>query len=579
MKWELEYEGQRQSLADWGLANVKRTLLNQGRDRVTFSQIAPRALTELPLFEAFRTIRIYRDGTLWFQGVVTEIPAFGGRSQELKQFKVCGPWWQLENIIYQQLWNLAADPTQATGEMIPQYKSHLVLGQAFGGLSLSIDQQLGDVLNYAVNAGAPLQYSPFDFPQCTPFDECKDLSCAEAIQRILRWVPDAVVWFDYTTAIPTFHIQRRAQLSKVQFGLSDGIKSLQISPRYDLQLQGVAIKYERSHSNSGSVWKTLEIDRFPANIEENQPRLLILTVELEGSRSHYIKQKIETESIYHESVSWWKDHLPALADVPLENIQLISSSRQCELPRELIRGGVADWMHVAVESDVIRAKISYHSENCTVSQQDVAIKLKATDASTRVYSQLSSFLSEEASPRGLAKMIYESFQHITFEGTIELEQREVFPLQLGQQLNIGDGPNSWENMNALIQESVEEVDVGLVRLRFGSAAHLGLRDLIRLTRVNRGREAPRSSYVRLQGQGSDSEIEQPSDSAAQNTHVGQTAYGKMTFSNPEDGTQKIILDASQIAQSGLVMQPRPEDVCENGILKKRLALASQPFAV
>jgi hypothetical protein len=132
-------------------------------------------------------------------------------------------------------------------------------------------------------------------------------------------------------------------------------------------------------------------------------------------------------------------------------------------------------------------------------------------------------------------------------------------------------------MDAQIQECDEHLDSGTLRLRFGSAKHLGMKDLIQLTRVNRRREAPRSTYIRTNGEGADDHIDQARETPRENTHTGATTSSRLLLASPADTTRKIALDTDQISMPGLILQPREEDVCENGLLKKRLTLASQTY--
>jgi hypothetical protein len=581
MNWELEWIAGRFSFAQLGIGHLQRVRTNQGRDVVSFRHCDPAALSASPLLPAFTDVRIYRDSGLWFSGIATELPAVGTANAEAQDYRIGGPWWHLESIVYQQPWNVASDPENSESSLVQTLRSHVVLGQGPDGMPRTLYQQLVDVLSYAIAAGAPLTHALDEesLSQTLPPDECRDLSCAEAIQRLLRWVPDARLWFDYGEEIPVLHCVRSADAPKLILSLSDSLQSLSITPRHDLQLAAVAIKYERTHSGGGRVWRTLEVDRYPANSLENRARVLVLTVELAGSRSQFLSQKIVTRPVSLGEISWWQRHLPALASVPSEDLQLLSFSRNSALPRELLEGGIADWMNVEAESDVARATIAYAANGTSVSAQEVAVRFTATDATTRTYAQLASFVAEEASPIGLARAIQESLARCPYEGTLRLVDGEVRPLCIGAVLRIVGGQEAWEEMDSPIQECREDVDGGTVTLRFGPPIHLGFDQLIQMTRMNRGREAPRATYVRASGEGAEGRIEQPSVGAVGNTHVGSTVYGRILLAHGEDSTRQISLDANLIGGTGLVLQPREEYVVEDGVLCKRLAIASQPYAL
>jgi hypothetical protein len=578
MEWTLEYGGEKKTFSQWGICEVRRTRLNQGRDVVTFRHISAHSLSEAPTFEAFHRLVIYRDSEQWFMGTVAEIPVLGSGIDESRHYRICGPWWDLETLVYQQPWKMVENPGGGDPVFVSAYKSHVILGQSIDGSAIAVGQQLNDILSYAANCAVPMEISPIDLDQTMPFDECKDLSCAEAIQRVLRWIPDAVSWFDYSTPLPTLHVCRRSELAAVTFPLDDSVDLISISPRYSLNLLGVAVKYERVHSSGGHSWRTMEVDRYPPDVDEQQSRVLTMTVELAGTRSQYIIQNITAEEIQPQDAQWWCGHVPSLSSVDPATISILSCGRNSQLPRELRDGCVADWMAVAVEDDTVWATIGYGDGFTEISQQRVAVRLKATDATTRTYTRLSTYAGEEATPVGLARALWESFAAVTFDGTLQWIGEEIRDISMGMRLNLFGGQLEWQSMDAEIQECMEDIDRGTVRVKFGSAVHLGMRDLIQLTRVNRGREAPRSTYIRVSGEGSDEHIDQPSKTPVENSQMGITAYRKLSLENGDDATRKIFLDADQIAIGGLVMQPREEDVCENGVLKKRLTLASQPYS-
>lgn len=577
MSWTLTYQSQTKTLAEWGLCHLKRTCLNQGRDTVTFEEEDSESLTSVPKFSAWSTIEIYHNDTRWFVGTIVGTPAYGNGNRESKEYQVYGPWYALESLIYQQPWHIASDPTDPESTLIVTNKSHVILGQNLNGNIISISTQLADILSFAQNAGISINYNSSTFNQVLPLDECKDISCAEALQRILRWIPDIVTWWDYATSTPTLYIRRRSELTSYSLALGPTISELRIVPRNDLQLAGVILKYERTHHSSGCTWRTLESDIYPTGTTDQTPRVLVMTIELEGSRSTYIKQTIETAAIYPSSATWWKSQLPALANINIADITIISSSRSSSLPNALVNGGIADWMNVQVENDTVSATISYPSGNDVIKEQNVSVNLKATDASSGTYTQLSSLISQESTPVGLAQMIYEGACFLPYEGRITMTQSEVDGPTIGRKLNITGGRSDWSTMDAQIQEIQESIDEGITTIRFGSATHLGIKDLIQLTRMNRGREAPRTAYIRSTGAGSDSILEQASKLASKEAQTGKTSYSKWSIQHQNDASRSFILDTAEIPQSGMTIQLQEEDVCDDGVLKKRLSFASEPY--
>lgn len=188
MSWTIDWAGDAIPFSQLGLCRLRRTRLNQGRDTVTFRRSAAEVLAIPPA----ATVRIRRGGELWFSGVAVAAPAVDASADgEAQDYRIEGPWWHLESIIYQQPWQVAADPEDGESVLVSVWKSHLILGQGTQGERLSMRQQLEQILDYAISAGAPLTYAigGDTLDSIFPLDECRDLSCAEAIQRLLRWDP------------------------------------------------------------------------------------------------------------------------------------------------------------------------------------------------------------------------------------------------------------------------------------------------------------------------------------------------------------------------------------------------------
>src|SRR5262249_34743621 len=111
----------------------------------------------------------------------------------------------------------------------PGMSSHLFMnldslapvGSTLNVGKLTTGQQILAALDWClapfVNANVP---PPFQIGRITPnvdvpIDEVRDITCAEVIHKMLRWSPDAVTYFDYTTTPPTFHCLRRADMNIV----------------------------------------------------------------------------------------------------------------------------------------------------------------------------------------------------------------------------------------------------------------------------------------------------------------------------------------------------------------------------
>lgn len=244
MNWTITSNGTEKLLADWGITRVTRKLVSQGMDELTFHTDGTSA-DAAPLFANKSTLVLSRNrtqasdgafsgGTTWFQGLVIQVPRAGAPDAESIAYRVAGPWWYLDNLTFQQAYQniflgyaVAGDPTTAIYG--PSNSSHLFLNQAPVAnalLKITTGQQIIEALNWAllpfINAHItpPFQIGTITPAVDVPIDEVRDITCAEVIHKMLRWSPDAVTWFDYTTTPPTFNCKRRADMATVNLDIS-----------------------------------------------------------------------------------------------------------------------------------------------------------------------------------------------------------------------------------------------------------------------------------------------------------------------------------------------------------------------
>ena len=571
MKFELEYNGIKKTFSKWGLSKLKRKLTNQICDTVSFS-VTPSNYQDSGLFDPESTIKILRNDKLWFYGIITQSPnQFHSNALE-RIYEVSGPWWYLQNLVFQQDWKEAQNPQDSESTLIKIQKGRLILGQDINNKTINNGQQIKEIINYAIDCGAPIQLGKITPDVTFPVDEVKDLSCAEAVSRVLRWSPDALVWFDYsTTPYPTLNVTRRIDFDSMKIENLKNIHSLCISPRHDLKKESVVLKYEKTHYTGQVTWTTTEIDAYPLKSTGKKFKSVVLTIDLEGMRGNTVSQKIKTDFINTNSIDWWKRHLPDLKNVSADKIEINHVTRKSELQREIQEGSIAKWMDVEAESDTISAMVSYETQSESIIDREIVVKLNATNATSNTYRRLISGYPAENTPTGLAKKLYESVSQLQYDGDIEILHPRICGNDFwGKAIEI-DGTKT------PIQEIREDVEQGKIHLKIGPAKHLGPCDLVELLRTNRKRKVSSRSFVRSKGEAtSAAAIQQSTHGQNENTLMGSGKYQRLEFVDSSNTKRKVIINAKDIPEE-LVIQLREEDVAHNGYLKKRLILSSDPY--
>jgi hypothetical protein len=243
MLWTISCNGVEKTLATWGITQLRRRLVSQDSDTLTFKADGSPS-DSAPLFAPFGPwLTLYRNrtqnsdgtfsgGTSWFQGIVTQVPRAGAPDAESMQYRVAGPWWYLDNKVFQQAYEniylgfaVGGVPQYGTG-----YSSHIFLNQTVPSgsalLKINSGQQIIEALNWTLKPFTDAMVTPpFQIGTITPavdvpIDEVRDITCAEVIHKMLRWSPDAVTWFDYTTTPPTFNCIRRTDMTATNVDVS-----------------------------------------------------------------------------------------------------------------------------------------------------------------------------------------------------------------------------------------------------------------------------------------------------------------------------------------------------------------------
>lgn len=564
MTWYLTYDGIKKPLEDWHIYDVNRHVLNQGTDALSFKMEASNKG-----FKCDDIIEIFKDEKRWFYGRIIQIPCKYSATEAAKKYLVSGPNWYLEHLIYQQPWQYFNNAKNET--VISVSRSLCLLGQDKNGTSINAEKCLMEIIHYCVEHGAPFQLGKIEgFNFFFPCETIKDCSCMEVIQKILRWTPDAVCWYDYATDKPALNFSRQKFLETSAISIHR-LNQFSLIPRNDLKLNAVVLKYEHSNSDENGSWKTTTIDCFPKNCEHEAINTLILTIELEGTHTHVQEQWVQIQPIQTDSIEWWKQHFPTLKNIPDSAIKINSIQRSSELPNELIEGAIAPWMHCQAQYETITAQISYDFDNISVSNQSFVLKICSTDALSKTYRHCICLSEGVKPPKNLAKILYESTQCLHYEGYAHFESDELIKSYLGKKINFLHGDKAWEELSIPIQEEKINLDTGSVELKFGAPKQLGPNDLIQLMHSNRLRSISNDPNMRFAKKASGQlRTYFPHLTPIINSSCDQGTCSRLTLKSSD---KTISIDAN-VLPPNTQMSLKPFDVVESGVLKKIWLLSS-----
>ena len=316
----LEYDGNEQSFAGWMFSfDTTDELGNQRADVFTATIVGADIGTETDSptfpFEASIIVRTNRasstgaansfsGGTITFSGKRVGNPAKATGNYEGVTYRFLGPWYDLDNTDFQQLFYGADSETYLLPELVMNTSTAVTAGQIMisvgdqiqailqwlldqytaQGMTLPF-QYVGRALNYSVVTTGAIDLDSTDgvynylvnadtttieyslFALFLPSYIAKPMKCADAIQKCLQLSPRVTVSFDYTTSPPTFHAALVNNMVPASLPLFDGVSnaSVNIQARNDLLVRCINLIYRINNRVDGHAETDYVQDKWGAH--------------------------------------------------------------------------------------------------------------------------------------------------------------------------------------------------------------------------------------------------------------------------------------------------------------------------
>jgi hypothetical protein len=485
------------TFATAGIVSATLTLRATGDDQIAWS-VDPATWASAAGYAAGAKVCFKQDNTVFFVGRLGPIPRNATGQNHNLSYIAYGPWARLEKITYGQQWTLrAADNTE-----VSLTKPRVVLGQVPStSAHRSTGAEIAAVIDFAIAKGIPILKGTIDTGPTMPFDEQIMLRAADAIRACLRWTPDYVCWWDYSTTDagvykPTFHCRAASNLSAATVNLTSTTKpeTAQITPLADLVIPGIKITYEKSHTYDSQSWNGYEIDTAGTYAD---PEAVELLFELKGSTATILKQDVEVGTYPADlnDKAFWREHIPWLADIADGDLVITNAARDGEeaYGYYLKQGCIQPWMSVQHEEELFEADCAYVRKDGAnvvedVESRKISVRLMSTTATTRTYQVMSSYDSGESTPTGVAAAIYASWSRLHYQGALSIVQASPdFAYIPGKTLRVSNGLAAWATMDAIIQDTTINFESGTTSFNFGPPARLEADSLVALYRATRNR--------------------------------------------------------------------------------------------
>ncbi len=456
----------------------------------------------------------------FFTGRVLETSINADGGGEYRTLQLADGWQDLEDIIYQEPWAIGSGSV-----LIPK----AVLGLDTSGDPISTGAQITAAVEYAIDEGAAIALGTIDAGVSVWPSEVANISCADVILGEMRWNPDWAAWLDHSTVPPTFNARAKSALSTSTIDIEDeAVESFNFAKLIRNIPRGVRILYEDASSIDDTVYRNGYLDTAGATTGR---KIMHATIELSGLNMQLQKSRIETRTLPTDGASmkaYFKLKWPELAAIPDAAFEFsdvsftlapiatqpdpicpkatrLSVATAADLPRELVRGTIEDWMRKKVGEVTVKYKLKANAVATAAEKKSMAAFLTlfdnmlpadeahkaftvtATNAITKLYKGISSFTEGEGKPTGIAAAVYAAASAEKYEGQVTLADEDVPVTQwMGRKLSLVDGATTL--MPAMVIHSASlDISSGVVALSFGPLPYLSAGDFLELQRMAKSR--------------------------------------------------------------------------------------------
>jgi len=604
--WTLAYSGTEKALGDWGLcADFGVELANKGRDSVTMRSTEGFDAAVPAQFAWGAAVTIWRDrtaasgggftgGTMFFQGYVGDTRRLNVQGRENIQYSLYGPWWLLERLQFMQgrsVFNGWATPGQpSSGATLKTlYTPEVYLGEKADETWQTNGQQIVEVLNWVNECYNPtkrgatsgrdnsqdvIQIGTIDPAVNFPKTRANDIFCAEALVNVLRWSPDVVCWFDYTTSPPTFNARALGNLAAVAATITaEQERQVELAPRYERQLAGVVIEYKQTNVFNGFAWPQYYYDIYPAGITDYTPNCSRHFVELDGAQVTKIDVAVQVIPVApavsdtpSDRLSWWESVDMTLDDPNIDpatiaiDVATITDGDGNPVdigmyPNTLVKGQLSAWMGVQWTDVTVAANVSFtryddtaHKHlSGTVTKRQISHRLTLTNATSQTYRTTTFYDPGESVPTGVAQAVYNSLSTLQYSGAVTFAASQVRSgIAVGNSLTLVGPANTYSN---LLVQSVRAVPhLGWLTVSYGPSARLDAPELIELARCCRWRTIYNMPSGRSTGQAPGcADVGLGSATAKENTQYGIPSYSFQAATYDQGSTDGNPNGVTQIA--------------------------------
>lgn len=471
-----------------------------------------------------RVLRRTPDGTLmpFWTGTVTGFSLVReGGSIVGNQLSAAGAWHWLERLVYTQpaSYFYGSDSSCSTRQT-----SRIVLGQSPDGSMIGSRQQIYNLESFVSTAAGESGPVPDSFNDALPaafdafqlpFDEMRDATVAQCLDRILRYIPGVVV------AQRTGAERRKidiftpdSAMAPAASGYMDAAKILQRTDSADdSAIAGVRVQIDIVDSVDGRAVHRMQEQLAPSDGTPG-PGWMYVTLQLSGRDASRTIQRLDMQTEdFPEDLnddSWWTGRLGNTTLKNVVGLEITEAARSGSgdhpewYPRIALNAAPVEIAEAGLKSRVekITCLASYTLQDDAgnllriVEGKPLEIEVVATNAQTREYTWTSSYSVTEAEPipAGLAQAILD--QHASAGRSVSALIRLPISGDIGGDIYLDpeishEGlPGPGDVYDGLVCQTADyDLVAHTVRVAFGPPSHVSPQDLASLMIGSRTRKS------------------------------------------------------------------------------------------
>ena len=420
------------------------------------------------------TVTVKYNGATVFAGTLKKYTERTTRGLTVLDMTCADRWDILERRVFRQEWKVAGEG----GASVSTRSARLVLNVDELGLPVMLPGQIGEICSYGgiMNSDGGIPYIAL------PADVTENLTCADAIRRLLRLFPQVVAYYNAERNVVQFSVP---DTSKSPGWLSEG-RILSRAKQYTAHpVVGVDIATESVDTvvvdeDGATVDMRAYTHQTAGNVNSDDCLHVFMPLAGGSASSSWESLEVTTEEMPLLSTPrFWRDKHPRLANVPLNAISISEAGRSSTTYDRITSNDIGALRAFGLNAEVVHChcKATVTTEDDVEEDLYLTMDFTMTDASPGRHTRQtgSSSMAGETLPEGLANALLAQRS-----GNLEGEDVEI---ALGAAF-----PTVGETLDGLVCQTVEvDCDARVARLHFGHPAYLSAEDMRSLLNGFRGR--------------------------------------------------------------------------------------------